>query len=212
MDGAHQAGFRGLEIVVALVISTAGLASSFAAYESELWKGKQTLHLGRSSVARVAATRAALEASVNRTVEVDLFDGWLKATEAGDTRLASLYVQRFPPEFRQAFDGWRAQGLREGAAAPRTPFGTPAYRARFLGKSDDLEARADKEFADGQVALRRSEEFGRAAAVLALSMFCGGIGQAFSARGPRLVLAVSAGITCALGLALIVSLPMLRLH
>ena len=201
-----------LELIVAVVISTAGLVTSFASYQAHLWAGSQSLHASKASVHRMAASEAGLEANVRRTMEVGLFTSWMEAKDAGDERLADLYASRFPSPFRQEFDAWLAQRPFERPGVESTPFQSSSSRARITAASDDLDRRADAEYAQSVTALRNSEGFTRATAILALSMFFGGIGQAFANPRVRLGLAITAALACLLGVGLVASLPIQTLH
>jgi len=217
-DGARArtAGKRGgvgaLEVAVAIVISVAGLATSLASYEAYLWSGRQTLAMGRANTQRVAASEAALEAQLRRLTEVHLFTAWLEARERGDTALAEFYVRRFPADLRADFDEWMRERPFENPRADPTPFTSAAARQRLSAQADGLEGHAAIEMAGVQRSLATAQAFNRASAVLALAMFFGGIGQAFASDRVRLVLAVVAGLICAIGIGLIVTLPILTLH
>jgi hypothetical protein len=201
-----------LEAAVAIVISAAGLMTSWSSYQATLWSGEQTVQYSRAGADRVKSTRVALDASVNRTIEVDLFTAWLNATDAGNARLATIYETRFPPDLRAAFQVWIAQRPFDNPAALPSPFRIPSYRQPEMQEAKALEAKAEAEFAAGQRANRTADAFTRGAVILAMSMFFGGIAQVFRGRAVRVGLAVMALISCAFGVEQIFSLPLLALE
>jgi hypothetical protein len=207
-----QAGGGRLELAVVVVISVAGLVTSFAGYEASLWNREQAIAFGLAGAHRVVGTRAALDASVTRTMEVDLFSAWMEAKVAGKSSLATDYERRFPPELKSAFNEWLAQRPFENPEAAPSPFRLSTYRQQGLTDADRLDAKAQAEFEAGQRASATSASFTRSSVILAMSMFFGGIGQVFKARYLRLALGAMTFISCGLGLAQIFTLPVLSLH
>jgi hypothetical protein len=206
------AGGGRLELAVVVIISVAGLATSFAGYEASLWNREQAIAFGRAGGDRVVGTRAALDASVSRTMAVDLFSAWMEAKAAGKSDLAADYERRFPPELKPAFDEWLAQRPFENPKAAPSPFRLPAYRQQGLTEAERLDAKAQAEFAAGQRASAYSASFTRAGVILATSMFFGGVGPVFKARYLRMALGAMAFISCGFGLAQVFTLPVLSLH
>jgi len=206
--GTHN---RWLEAAVAIVISAAGLMTSWSSYQATLWSGEQTVQYSRAGADRVRSTKVALEANVSRTIEVDLFTAWLNATDAGNGRLATIYEQRFPADLQTAFRAWIAQRPFDNPAAASSPFKMPGYRQREAEAAQALEAKAETEFTAGQRANRTADAFTRSAVILAMSMFFGGIAQVFRGRAVRIGLAVMALISCAVGVEQLFSLPLLAL-
>jgi hypothetical protein len=201
-----------LELAVVIIISASALVTSWASYEANLWSRKQTLSYGLSGAHRVMATRAALDASVNRTMEVGLLDAWMAAREAGNQRLATFYERRFPPDFQPAFQEWLAQRPFENPQAAPSPFRLPSYRPAGVSDAQRLEAQASAEFQEGQRSSTVAASFIRGGVILAMAMFFGGVGQVFAARNLRIVMAVMAFLSCAVGLLQIFTLPVLSLR
>jgi hypothetical protein len=211
--GANGQADRGrLELAVVVVISVAGLVTSFAGYEASLWNRELAIAFGRAGSDRIVGTRAALDASVDRTMAVDLFNAWMEAKAAGKSSLATDYEERFPPELKLAFDEWLAQRPFENPKAAASPFRLPAYRQQGLTEAERLDAKAQAEFAAGQRASAISASFTRASVIMATSMFFGGVGPVFKARYLRIVLGAMAFISCGLGMAQMFTLPVLSLH
>jgi hypothetical protein len=202
---------RWLELAVVIIISASALVTSWASYEANLWTRKQAVNYGLSGAHRVMATRAALDSSVNRTMEVALLNSWMAAREERNPRLAAFYERRFPEDFQPAFREWMAQRPFDNPQAAPSPFRLPAYRPPGTIEAERLEALASTEFEEGQRSSTVAASFIRGGVILATAMFFGGVGQVFGARYLRIVMAVMAFLSCAVGLLQIFTLPVLAL-
>jgi hypothetical protein len=201
-----------VEIAVAVVISLAGLMTSWAAYQATLWSGEQAAHYARSGRYRTQASQASLQAAANQTWQVGLAVAWVDAKEGGQDRLAAFYQSRMPADLKPAFDAWVAQDPIHNPNAPPSPFRMNGYRPAALGEAETLEVQASQAFQAGQRANRIADAFTRAAVILAMSMFFGGILQVFRATSVRVALAIVAAISCVIGLEQVFSLPFLTLE
>ena len=200
-----------LELAVVIIISASALVTSWASYEANLWTRKQTVNYGLSGAHRVMATRAALDASVNRTMEVGLLNARMAASEARNPRLAAFYQRRFPEDFQPAFRDWMAQRPFDNPQAAPSPFRLPSYRPPGVSEAERLEALASAEFEEGQHSSTVAASFIRGGVILAMAMFFGGVGQVFGARNLRIAMALMAFLSCAVGLLQIFTLPVLAL-
>ncbi len=209
-DEAPAGGHDGwTEMVIAIVLSVAGLTTSWSSYQASLWDGDQAAHFSRADALRVMASRAHQEADSRRAVEVDLFNAWLQAKARGDAALATFYEDRFPADLAPAFRAWIAQGPMTNRAAPPSPFVMAAYRPAGYAEAKTLDGQADKTFERGQEDNRISEVFIQGTVFLAMALFFGGIGQVFRIRGVRLALLAISVLACAAGIGTIAALPTL---
>jgi hypothetical protein len=200
-----------LELAVVIIISASGLVTSWASYEANLWTRKQAVNYGLSGAHRVMATQAALDASVNRTMEVGLLNAWMAAREGRNPRLATFYERRFPADFQPAFQDWLAQRPFDNPQAAPSPFRLPSYQPPGMREAQRLEAQASAEFDEGQRSSTVAASFIRGGVILAMAMFFGGVGQVFGARSLRIAMALMAFLSCAVGLLQIFTLPVLGL-
>ncbi|CAN7373290.1 hypothetical protein LJR219_002230 [Phenylobacterium sp. LjRoot219] len=204
----------GLEIVSAIILSVAALASSLAVYQAGLWDGQQALHYSRANALRIVGSRSALEGDALAAVEVQMFGAWLEAWARNDQRVATFYRARFPPSFKPAFNEWIAADPLNNPSAPATPFVTPAYRRPGLEQSRAYDRQAEASFAAGHYANAVSDSFQQSATMLAVALFFAGIGQVFTQKKTRVALVAVAGVVLIIGLLRLFSLPMeiLGLH
>ena len=196
-----------LEVASAIIISVAGLGSSWASYQAGLWDGDQAAHYSRASALRVQASRVALEGDALAAVENQTFSAWLDAKARGDEQLATFYQARFPAGMKPAFNDWLAQQPLKNPSAPTTPFATTIYQRPGRADSQKLDQQAEQTFAKGQYDNAVSDAFEQGSTVLALALFFGGIGQVFKMRTSRIVLLVIAGVAVVAGFLRLFSLP-----
>ena len=71
------------------------------------WNGIQTFRLAGTSTAARRAVDIAVFANQLRTVDILLFEEYVKALDEGQQRLADFLFQRFRPEMKAATEaGW----------------------------------------------------------------------------------------------------------
>ncbi|MCR5877183.1 hypothetical protein [Phenylobacterium sp. J367] len=196
------------EIASAIVLSVAALASAWANYQAGLWDGEQAASYSRANAYRIDATRAALEGDALTSIEAEMFGHWLDAEAQDEAPLADFYRARFPSGLKPAFNAWLAERPLANPSAAPTPFSHPAYERPGRRETARLDRLANDTFDSGQGANNISDAFQQAAAILALAMFFGGIGQVFQIPAARIGLIAVAGVTMVLGLLRLVSLPL----
>jgi hypothetical protein len=196
-----------LEMLSAIILSIAALASSWATYQSGLWDGEQAANYSSANALRIEASRVALEGDALAGVEVQLFTSWLDAKVHNEDALAKFYEARFPPTLKPAFERWLQSHPLTNTSAPPTPFAHDNYTRPGAAMARDLDRKAQQTFAAGQYANTVSDAFQQGATMLALSLFFGGIGQVFKERAPRIGLLTVAGVTLILGLLRVFTLP-----
>lgn len=211
--GAHHLiGHLPMEPVAAIVLSAAGVLTSWAGYQAAMWDGIQMAKYGLSSSHRVEASQAALDAGMVRAVEVGLFRAWAEAKVRRDAQLAAYYEERFPDDLKTAFDEWVAERPMENPRAAASPFALSSYRPKGLAVAAALDAKADQEFQAAVKAKHTADAYVRAGVVLGIAMFFAGIGQVFKRPMARLLLAVTSLVALVLGTVLVVTLPVLALN
>ena len=146
-----------------------------------------------------------------QTLDVMLFTQWLNAYSDGDATLQRFYRGRFRPPFRRAFQEWLHTRPLATPGAPLSPISLPSYEREMNRETSRLELAADRYFAEGARANDISDGFVQSTVILALALFIGGIVQAFNALWLRATLLGVATLSLLLGLARIITLPVLRL-
>lgn len=197
-----------VEFVVVAIISMAALATSWASYQASLWNGVQAVRFGRAGAFRTMSVRHSIDASVTRAIEVGLFSSWLDAEHSNNASLANFYEARFPASLRPAFREWLAQQPLTNPRAAPSPFALASYRPAQMVEAEQLEGKAEAEFAGGQSANKISNSFIRVVVMNSTAMFFGGMAQVFLRRSLRITMATVALAACSIGLVTLLLLPM----
>lgn len=200
---------RRTELLAAVVLSFAALLSSWAGFQASLWDGEQAARYSQAEQVRTTAARTDTLAGEVRLADVIVFSRWADAYGSGNAPLEGFYRARFRPEFEPAFAAWLATEPATNPDAPSSPFAMPDYRPAIDRESARLHAAAQEQFEAGQAANVQSDRYAQATVVLAMSLFMGGIVQAFEAPRLRLGLLALAGVLALAGLAQIAALPAL---
>ena len=187
-----------------LLLSIAGVATSWNGYQATLWGGVQTKSYGRASALRVESARADGAAEQLRAIDVAVFIEWVQAYLQDDARLMQFYEERFRDEFESAFRAWLAQDPLDNHHAAPSPFHLPEYRLAKAQEALDLSERAERAFQQGEEASHRSNEYVMNAVILATVLFFAGISKIFKVHAMQyalLGLATALLAVCAWGIA-----------
>jgi hypothetical protein len=189
----------GLDLMSAVVLGVAALATAYASYQAELWGGEQAALYTDANALRVEASKVSLQAGQLQGADFMSFGAYLSALAANEEALEQFYIKRFRPEFKRVFDIWiESRPLQNPAAAP-TPFALPEYDLPQRKKAEDLEKQAQEKFASGEEANDRGDKYILATVILANALFFGGINQLPHSLLVRKILLGLAGAFCIAG-------------
>src|SRR4029079_15144050 len=149
---------------------------------------EQRSKLAESSSKRAQANRANLQAMSLRNFDSSTFEAWFTAFTVGNKQAMVLSERRFRPQFKVAFDAWRATHPETNPHAPKGPTYMPQYQQPGLRLSNALDAQATKAFAEGAHAGSTSDDYVRVTVCLASVLFLIGISTQFTVRGVRYAL------------------------
>lgn len=195
-----------LDLLSAVVLGVAALATAYASYQAELWDGEQAALYTEANSLRVEASQASLRAGQLEGADLMTFGAYLSAYATNDEALKEFYAQRFRPEFAKVFSIWMASmPLKNPDAAP-TPFALPEYNLRERQIAVDLERRAHEKFAAGESANDKGDKFVLATVILANALFFGGINQLPHSALIRKILLGLAAAFCIVGVVRIIML------
>ena len=116
--GGHERRDRGIAIAEAILLSVVALTAAWSGYAAAKWSTESRVTLAGASAARTTASRATLEAMELRNFDLAAFDAWFSAYTVGNEQAMQVAVHRFRPEFRVAFDVWRATRPETNLNAP----------------------------------------------------------------------------------------------
>jgi hypothetical protein len=189
------------------MLAVVAVLAAWSGFASAKWGTESSLALARASATRSQANRAQLSAMEERNFDASTFNAWFTAYTAGDQSIMRIAEKRFRPEFRVAFDAWRATKPETNPSAPPGPTYMPEYRQPEIARSQELDDRADEYYKDGSQAGERSDDYVRITVFLASVLFLVGIASHLRLRGARYALVGVGAVMLALAVAQLISAP-----
>jgi len=115
-----------------------------------------------------------------------MFNSRLEARATRNTDLEMVFVRRFTPDYRQAFDEWLKTDPLNDPSAPPGPAYMAGYKNPNLEKADQLDAQAAELFTEGTDAGETAVKYVRLTVLFALVLFLIASGQRFRQRPVRI--------------------------
>jgi len=178
---------RRLELLAAVLLTLAAVATAWSSYQSAYWHGKQAEQQSASIAARVESTRSSDVANRQAQIDVAIFTQWVDAYARGETELASFFQRRFREEFKPAFDAWVATKPRTNPKAPLSPFAMPQYKLAATAEADRLEAKSTAASELVKTDIQRADNYLLAVVLFAVALFFAGISTRLHTRSVRMV-------------------------
>lgn len=196
------------ELVAAVVLSLATLASAWCGYQASSWGAVYSHESRASSSERFEAARQADTANRQLSSDLLIFSTWLEAAVNEQAVLAAEIEARFLPHFRPAFDAWVALPKEEGMHVPAgTPFERPEFALPAQAAADDAQARAEEAVVAADAASEISARYVLNSVLFASVLFLAGIASKLQNRRlSHAVVVVAAGALC-LALWLLITSP-----
>jgi hypothetical protein len=205
--GAHERRDRLVSIVEAVLLSIVALVAAWSGYAAAKWNTESRLDLSDASTARAEANEANLKAIQLRNFDSSTFEAWFAAYTAKNEQAMAIAEHRFRPQFRVAFDAWRATNPETNPNAPRGPTYMPQYRQPGLAKARTLEEQANEATAGGADAGETSDKYIRVTVFLASILFLVGISTHFPVRGARYALVAIGALLLIVSIVQLTQLP-----
>lgn len=171
-----------------LLLSVAGVATSWNSYQAARWGDVQAQAYSRASMLRLESTRVEGTAEQLRAIDIAVFIAWVEAYLQGNARLTQFYEERFRDEFEPAFRAWLAQDPLHNHGATSSPFHLPEYRLAKAREALDLIERAEHASQQGEEANHRKDEYVADAVLLATVLFFAGISKMFKVHAMQYAL------------------------
>jgi hypothetical protein len=178
------------EIIEALLLALVAILTAWSGYQAARWDGRNALYYGEANKDRVTATQVSNLGGQFLLFDATTFNGWLAATVQGNTTLGPIYVQRFTPPYRVAFDAWLKTDPLHNPKAPPGPGYMPQYHNPQLDQANALNNAASAVFEQGTSARETADKYVRATILLATVLFLVALSQRFKAGPIRLALLV----------------------
>jgi hypothetical protein len=162
---------RFVEISEAVVLAVVAVSTAWSGYQAAQWDGRQAERYGTASAIRIQADQKLTAGGQQKLLDVATFNTWIQAKKDGRAGLAALYVRRFSPAFKVAFDAWRDAGPISDPDVPPGPGFMPEYHNPQIEHGEQLNEEADAIFAEGTQARAIADDYIRITVVLASVLF-----------------------------------------
>src|SRR5262245_5152402 len=196
---------RFVEICEAIVLAMVAVATAWSGYQAAKWDGRQAERYGTASAIRIQADEQLTLGGQQKLLDVATFNTWIEAKKNGQDGLAALYVRRFSPEFKAAFDAWLATHPFSNADAPPGPSFMPEYTNPQIDQGNAMNDEATAIFEEGTQARETSDDYIRTTVVLATVLFLLALSQRFRIREVRIAVLIVSGFLMVYGLVAIIS-------
>ena len=197
------------EILEIVILAIVAVATAWSGYQAARWDGRQALLYGESTTMRIEADEAVTLGGQQRLLDVSTFNTWIEARAQGQDQIADLYVERFSPEFRVAFDAWLRTRPFSNPDAPPGPSFMPEYHNEQIEHAAELNRQASEAFERGTEARETADRYVRLTVLLATVLFLVAVSQRFTYRAVRLTATMLAGGLLIIALFGVVTLPRL---
>ena len=104
----HERRDRLISITEAVLLSVVALLAAWSGYAAAKWSTESRVELATASSLRIEASRADADAFELRNFDSSTFESWFTAYTVGNKTAMRLAEHRFRPDFKVAFDAWRA--------------------------------------------------------------------------------------------------------
>jgi hypothetical protein len=181
----HERRDRLISITEAVLLSVVALLAAWSGYAASKWSTESRVELAKASGLRIEASRADADTSELRNFDSTIFESWFSAYVAGNKAAMRLAERTFRPDFKVAFDAWRATKPETNPEAPRGPTYMPQYKRPGLAEAQGFDTVAKATFVDGEKDGSTADKYVRLTVVLASILFLVGISTHFRYRGVR---------------------------
>ena len=180
---------RWVELLAAVILALATIASAWSAYQSTRWGGVQAEAYAQAGAARAESLRASDLADADLTIDVEYFAIWLdEVGQGGDEQVLALLERAFRPEFEPAFEAWLATDPLINQDGPATPFDMEEYVLAAAQQAEELRTEAEAAAGVAADANQTGDNYVLTTVLFASVLFFAGISSKFSGRWVRIAL------------------------
>src|SRR5947207_11968276 len=176
-----------VEPVAALLMALATLSTAWCSYQSAAWTRQSNRLMNEFNALERRAGLLTVQGMQQATIHTGMFMQALAAHQAGDDKLVSFYVERFPPELRKAYDAWLAQKPFENPNADPHPFVPRLYQTPGTREAADANAKAANSIEQARKAGTISGQYLANTVLFATVLFFASASGKFDQRRVRVV-------------------------
>jgi hypothetical protein len=198
---------RWIEPVMAVLMALATLSTAWCSYQSAAFTRRANRLVNESNALERRAAVLTLQGMQSATIHTAMFMQMLAAQQAGNEKLASFYVERFPPDLRKAYDAWLAEKPFENPAADPHPFVPSLYELRGTREAVGASAQAAANLQESREAGSVSGQYLANTVLFATVLFFAGALGKFEQRRVRMIAFVFAVFVFAFAVVRMAMLP-----
>ena len=176
-----------VEPVAALLMALATLSTAWCSFESAAWTRKSNRLMNEFNTLERRAGVITIQGMQQATIHTGMFMQALAAHQAGNDKLVSFYVERFPPELRKAYDAWLAERPFENPNADPHPFVPKLYEVRGTREAAEANAKAANSLQEARRAGTVSGQYLANTVLFATVLFFASASGKFEQRRVRVV-------------------------
>jgi hypothetical protein len=176
-----------VEPVAALLMALATLSTAWCSFESAAWTRRSNRLMNEFNKLERKAGVLTIQGMQQTTIHTAMFMQALAAHQAGNDNLVNFYVQRFPPELRNAYDAWIAQKPFEDPNADPHPFVSKLYVTPKTREAAEATANAATNQQEAGVAGSISGQYLANTVLFAAVLFFANAASRFKQRRVRVV-------------------------
>ncbi len=165
---------NGLDLLLAILLSVTALASTWCAYQSQLWNGTQLVTLADADIATQRSNEKTLAATLRKTMDALILFQYLDARQRDNNDWAEVIHRGMPATMREAVDAWLLLDPVNNPDAP--PPGKLAQYVLAEGQeAEQARQQATALRAKAQRAGHHGDDYVLLTMLFALVLFFGGI-------------------------------------
>jgi hypothetical protein len=196
-----------VEIISAVLISLATVASAWCAYQSTLWGGEEAISYNAANAARTESVRLSNQALQLTTIDVNMFTEFVAAYSSGDEFLFDFLMARFRPEMKVAVEAWIETQPLKNPDAPASPFDMVEYQSAAQEESDRFLEEVSFHLEEAQRNDERADNYVLLTVIFASVLFFGGMSSEFKSIKIRIALIAFASLTFITTVLIVVTFP-----
>jgi hypothetical protein len=186
-DRQRQERKKWVEPVTALLMALATLSTAWCSFESAAWTRRSNRLMNEFNALERKAGLLTMQGTQQATIHAAMFMQLLAAQQAGNEKLVSFYVERFPQDVRKAYDTWLAQNPFENPNADPHPFVPKLYEPRGTREAAEATTKAATSQREAGAAGSISGQYLANTVLFATVLFFASASGKFEQRRVRLV-------------------------
>lgn len=198
---------RWVEILAALVLALATIASAWSAYQATRWSGVQATAFAEASATRAESVRASDLADADLVIDMEYFAIWLDGASRGDDQFTAFLQERMRAEFEVVFQAWLDTDPLNNPGAPDSPFEMDEYQPQAAQEAEEWRLKAEAAAQEAITANQTADNYVLTTVLFASVLFFAGISTKFRGRWLKAGLLGLGFLAFAAGMSILITFP-----